>query len=256
MNSALISGASGGLGKEFAYLLAERGYDVILVARSQNKLKEIANDIKTKYNVKTDYIVMDLSKTDAAELLFNKIAEKGISVNVLINNAGFGKFGDFFKYNIDVYEKMILLNVLALTNLTYAFGNNMVKNGGGKILNISSTAAFQPLPRFAVYAATKAYVLSFSEALHYEFKRKGVTVTALCPGPTATNFGVVAGTHGTKMFNPVEMMDANKVARIGLDALFKGKPLEIAGSFNKLLSFLARYIPANLVIKIAAKVLK
>ncbi len=256
MNNALITGASSGIGKQFAYLLAEKGYNVILVARSEDKLKEVANGIRMKYTVKVIYIVMDLSEEGSARRLFNKVMEKGISVGILINNAGFGKFGDFFKYSSDIYERMILLNVLTLTNLTYLFGNNMAENGGGKILNVSSTAAFQPLPHFAVYAATKAYVLSLSEALHYEFMNKHVTVTALCPGPTATNFGVIAETRNTKMFNPSGTMDANEVARVGLDALFKGKSFEIAGRFNKFLAFFVRCLPSSLVIKIATKALK
>ncbi len=251
MSFALVTGASSGLGKEFTYLLAEKGYNVVLVARSEDKLLEIKKDIQDKYRVRAIVIAMDLSVMNSAELLLETIQKQKIFIDVLINNAGFGKFGNFLQYDAKTYEKMIFLNTVTVTSLVRLFGNGMVKKGKGKILNVSSTAAFQSLPHFSVYAATKSYVLSLSEAVHYEFRDSGVTVTVLCPGPTATNFGVTAGTRGTKMFNPGGMMDARVVAREGLKGLFKGDMVVVPGKFNKFLAFFAKHLPVKIVMFIA-----
>ncbi len=254
MSKALITGASSGIGKEFAFLLAEKGYDLVLVARSEEKLREIARKIEETFNVSVKIFVKDLSFESAAFELFEEL--KNEDVDILVNNAGFGKYGDFLKFDAETYRQMINLNVLTLTLLTRLFAEKMKEKGKGKILNVSSTAAFQPLSRFAVYAATKAYVLSLSEALHCEFRKFGITVTTLCPGPTKTNFGETAETHGTKMFNPTGLADPKFVASEGLKGLFSGKPLIITGRRNKILAFFARILPLSIVLKISSYFVK
>ncbi len=250
MNKALITGASSGIGKEFAFLLAEKGYDLFLVARNEEKLRRIAKEIEGRFGISVGVVRKDLSVENASFELFDELKRENI--DLLVNNAGFGKYGEFFKFSAETYMQMINLNVLTLTLLTRLFGEKMKENGGGKILNVSSTAAFQPLPRFAVYAATKAYVLSLSEALHYEFQKFGVTVTTLCPGPTKTNFGETAETHGTKMFNPTGLADPKFVAMEGLKGLFNGKSLVITGKQNKMLAFLAKALPFGMILKISS----
>ncbi len=256
MSFALISGASSGIGKEFAYLLAARGYNVVLVSRNGDKLNEVKADIESRFGVKAIVVPLDLSDIGAAEALFNRITDRGIKIEVLINNAGFGKYGDFLKYDSDVYEKMIVLNTITPTSLMLLFGRKMAENGKGWILNVSSTAAFQPLPYFAVYGATKSYVLKLSEALYEEFREKGVTVTALCPGPTKTNFGKTAETVGTKMFNPAGLADAKFVAEKGLKGLFNGKRVVVCGKFNNILAFLTKIMPDRIVLKISSRIMK
>jgi short-subunit dehydrogenase len=255
VKTALITGASSGLGKEFSYLLAEKGYNVLLVARTEDKLSKIAEDISAKYKINANYIVMDLAEINSAELLFTKVKEKSVDIDVLINNAGFGKFGNFLKYDLDIYKKMSILNSCTVMALIYLFGKEMAKRGKGNILNVSSTAAFQPIPLFAVYAATKSYVLSLSAALQKEFKEKGVTITTLCPGPTATNFGITAETRNTKIFNPGKVMDARFVAKEGLKGLFNGDLIIIPGRFNKFLAFLSRHFPVKFIMFVINKVL-
>ncbi len=254
MSKALITGASSGIGKEFAFLLGSRGYDLVLVSRNKEKLSLIAEEIEKSYGVSADIIKKDLSEQGSAFELYEAL--KGERIDILINNAGFGKYGEFLKFSPEDYLKMVNLNVLTVTLLTRLFGEDMAKTGRGKILNVSSTAAFQPLPHFAVYAATKAYVLTLSEALHCELKRKGVTVTTLCPGPTKTNFGKTAETHGTKMFNPAGLADPKVVAEQGLEALFEGKPLVITGAQNRVVAFLAKTLPFSVVLKISSYFVK
>ncbi len=254
MSKALITGASSGIGKEFAYILAEKGFDLFIVARSKDKLDKIASSLKETFNISVNVIVKDLSEEKSSFELFELL--KGEDIDIVINNAGFGKYGDFLNFDADTYRKMINLNILTLTILTRLFGEKMAKRKHGKILNVSSTAAFQPLPRFSVYAATKAYVLSLSEALHYEFAKYGVTVTVLCPGPTKTNFGETAETHGTKMFNPAGLANPRFVAEEGLKGLFNGKPLVITGKQNKILAFLAKALPFSAILKISSYFVK
>jgi short-subunit dehydrogenase len=254
--NALITGASSGIGKEIAYILAGRGYNLILVARSADKLRAVAHDIERRYKVKVFVLSVDLSESGAALYIFEEAMKRHLHIDVLVNNAGFGKFGNFFKFEIQTYEKMIELNVSTLTKLTHLFGKEMIRAGKGWILNVASTAAFQPLPNFAVYAATKSYVKSLSIALHYQLKNKGVVVTALCPGPTKTNFGAVAETHGTHMFNPGGLMDARKVAEAGIIAMFNGKPCVVPGIKNKILAFFAKVLPLSVVMNVVSKTVK
>ena len=254
--NALVTGASSGIGKEIACALAKMGFNVVLVARSVDMLKAVSEEIKNAYGTNCYIINADLSISGAAEDVFNRVKALGVQIDVLVNNAGFGKFGDFYKFSLDAYKKMIYLNVLTLTELTYLFGKEMVKNKRGWILNISSTAAFQPVPNFAVYAATKAYVKSFSNALYYQMREKGVVVSTLCPGPTKTNFGKTAETIGTHMFNPAGLMDPGTLSEIAIRGLFDRKVCVIPGFLNNILIFLAKIFPLSIVMYTANRIVK
>lgn len=246
MKTALITGASSGIGKELAYLMAQDKVNLILVARSIGKLQEIANEIKTNYNVDVEVVECDLSDPSAAKKLFDLVTNKGLSVDILVNNAGFGDLDKFSVEKLAKYESMLNLNILALTQLTALFGEKMKLQKTGHILNVASTAAFQPLPYFSVYAATKAYVLSFSEALHYELKNFGVNVSALCPGPTATNFAKAADIKTSAMFEENKGgMSAKKVAQIAYKKLKKRKMTIVTGFLNKLNAYLSPKMPAR-----------
>ena len=254
--NALVTGASSGIGKEISHILAKKGFNLVLVARSIEKLQVLSGEMKNTYGVNCYVIDADLSIYGTAKNIFNRVNSLGIHIDVLVNNAGFGKFGDFYKFDLDTYEKMIYLNISSLTVLTYLFGKEMIKNKKGWILNVSSTAAFQPIPNFAVYAATKVYVKSFSNALYYQMKNNGIIVSALCPGLTRTNFGKAAETVGTHMFNPAGLMDPEKVAEIAIDGLFKGKACIIPGFFNNVLAFFAKILPLSIVMSITDRVVK
>jgi short-subunit dehydrogenase len=239
--SALITGASGGIGEEFAKLFASTGYDVVLASRSEEKLKSLAASLAAAHSIRAEPLAIDLSSSGSAATVQSFLEAKGIVPDVLVNNAGFGTFGAFAENDLEAELAQIQLNVTTLTHLTKLLLPGMIRRGRGKILNVASTAAFQPGPFMAVYYATKAYVLSFSEALANELKGSGVTVTCLCPGGTRTGFMARA-----KMGNPEiwsrsrVMMEAAVVARRGYDGLMKGKRLVIPGLLNKLLAHSTR----------------
>ncbi|ENY8511825.1 short chain dehydrogenase family protein [Clostridioides difficile CD45] len=184
----LITGASSGIGEAFAYAYAKAGRNVLLVSRSEDKLKKLSKNLEEKYNVLTDVIAMDLSKEHSGKELYHAVEEKGLLVTVIINNAGFATKGLFTDTDYQQQHNEILLNVSALTEITYFFIQDMVKRGTGTIINIASAASFNPLPFSAVYAATKSYVLSFTESVSFEYKDKGIRVLAVCPGATDTHF--------------------------------------------------------------------
>ena len=242
--TALITGASSGIGMDFARLLSREGYELFLVARSEAKLRALASELG---NAKV--IVADLVSPDAPQRIFD--ASGG--VDVLINNAGFGLSGSFIETDLRKELEMIQVNIAALTHLTKLFLRPMVARKSGHILNIASTAAFQPGPLMAVYYATKAYVLSFSEAIADELRGAGVTVTALCPGPTATGFAEVAGMESSRLFNLSRPMSSEAVARYGLRAMQSGKRVAIPGIANKLLTQSIRVSPRRLVTTIVRK---
>src|SRR4028119_925016 len=197
MTTALITGASAGIGAAFAQELAARQTNLVLVARSEVKLQQLAQQLQEQYKIQVDVIVQDLTEPKAAKTVFDIVTEKGLTIDLLINNAGFGEYGDFAELNGEQQVKMIQLNILALVDLTHHFLPGMRQRRSGGIINMSSVAAFQPMPYFSVYAATKAFVLSFSEALWAENYRYGVHVLAVCPGPTETNFFQEAGFPAT-----------------------------------------------------------
>jgi len=247
MNTVLITGASGGIGKEFAYIFAKEKYNLILVARSKDKLDSLAKELKEKYKTEVNVFVSDLSNPESPQKLYEQIKNENITINVLINNAGFGDYGKFIDGDLQKYLWMINLNITALTELTGLFIKDMIQRNEGRILNVASTAAFQPMPNFAVYAATKSYVLNFTEALHYELRNTGIIVSALCPGPTTTGFKDAANIEDSKLFKS-GVMDAKTVAAIGFKQFMKNKMTIIPGVRNKILAFASNTSPSRKVL--------
>lgn len=247
--TVLITGASSGIGLEFATLFAKDGFHLVLNARNESRLQEIANELTTKYGVKITVAAKDLSIPESADELTSELASAGIEVDVLINNAGFAAYGSFNETSWKEEKDMIQVNITTLTALTKQLLPGMIKRNSGKILNVASTAAFQPGPLMAVYYATKAYVLSFSEAVNYELRNTDVSVTALCPGATATNFEKRANLESSRLFQS-GAMDARDVALEGYKALNEKKSLEIPGFKNKALANLVRFLPRKSVLKI------
>jgi len=245
---ALITGASAGLGVDFARQLSARGHRLVLVARRKDRLDALAAELGSARAV-----ALDLGEPGASEVLMADLADHGETVDLLINNAGFGLAGRFAALGGQRQRAMIDLNCGALTELAHAVLPAMIERKTGAILNVASTAAFQPGPGMAVYFATKAFVLSFSEALHEEAKGHGVTVTALCPGPTATEFGAVAGWTGHSL---VDRMTANSAAvvRAGLDALDRRQAVTIPGFINKLTAQGHRLLPRAALRRIAGSI--
>jgi uncharacterized protein len=254
---ALITGASSGIGLELAKLFARESHDLALVARSHDKLKDIANDLQKTFGVQVKYYTKDLSISSSPEEIFNALRSEGGNIDILVNNAGFGWRGEFAQMELTNALEMIQVNITVLTHLTRLFLPGMIERKRGKILNVASTAAFQPGPMMATYYASKAYVLSFSEALSEELQGTGVSVTALCPGPTATNFGQRAGFANEKLVGGLLSMDSHVVALEGYKGLMKGKPLVVTGWKNwlgtQLVRFMPRPIPARLVKKFQQK---
>ena len=244
--TALITGATSGLGYEFVQLLAKDGYDLIVVARNELQLLKIEEEFP---NLNVTPISKDLSKSGAVKEIIEELKDKELQVDVLINNAGFGLLGKFDELNGEQQIQMIQLNITALTELTHAILPQMKQRNSGKIMNVASTAAFQPGPMMAVYYATKAYVLSFSEALVEELAGTGVSVTTLCPGATKTNFGSVANVEKTKMFS--NAMNASTVATIGYQGMQQGKRVVITGNANKIGATAAKFLPRSAAAKIA-----
>jgi hypothetical protein len=241
--AALITGASTGIGREFARICAREGYDVILLARSQPRLESLASEIRQETGRVVHVMARDLSDRTGSRDVFDEIGKSGVEIDVLINNAGFGLVGRFWELADEPQMEMLRLNVEALTHLTRLFLPGFIQRQAGGILNVASTAAFQPGPLMSVYYASKAYVVSFSEAIHNEAREHGVTVTCLCPGPTRTEFDKRAGASATKLFRRGRAMDAAVVAQIGWNALKTRKPLVIAGRMNATMAFLTRFAP-------------
>jgi short-subunit dehydrogenase len=244
MPTALITGASGGIGLELARVFAENGYALVLIARSRDRLVEIAAELKP---TPVQVLAKDLALVGAAEGVFREVPK----VDVLVNNAGYGVYGPFLGNQLDEELGMMQLNMTALVALTKLYLPGMVASKSGKILNVASTAAFQPGPLMAIYYATKAFVLSFSEAIGNELEGTGVTVTALCPGPTATGFQARTKLENSRLFKRMKVMDARTVAEAGYRALMAGKPVVIPGMTNKLLALSVRASPRSMVTKIA-----
>jgi len=246
--TALITGASSGIGFELAQLFAQDRYNVVLVARDKLKLTQLADDLIRRYGITAKVIEKDLSKSSAPIEIFEELQRSFLSIDILVNNAGVGVYGLFEESNLKEQLDSLQLNIMTLTSLTHLFLPG-IKSRKGKILNVSSTAAFQPGPLMGCYFASKAYALFFSEAMANELRVSGVTVTALCPGPTQTNFQVRSGTQNIR--ESAIMMDAKKVALIGYKGLMKGKTVVVPGPMNKILVFLVRFFPRDLVTRIA-----
>ncbi len=224
---ALITGASSGIGKEFAHIHAEKGGDLVIVARSEGKLNELKDELEKKHGVSVHVIAKDIAQSGAAKEIYDEVTKQNIQVNYLINNAGFGGVGKFHERDIQDDLSMISLNVSALTALTHHFLQDFVRRNEGKILNVSSTASLLPGPLQAVYYATKAFVSSFSNALTEELKDTNITVSNLMPGATETDFGKVSGMDKTDLFT--NLTSARSVAEDGYTAMIKGKMDKISG---------------------------
>jgi len=253
MPAALITGASTGIGREFAYLCAHGGYDVVLTARSAPRLEELAANVRQRTGRQAFSIPMDLADPHSPRQLYEQASNLNVALEVLINNAGFGLVGNFWELDEDEQMQMLQLNMGALTHLTRLFLPGFIARRRGYILNVASTAAFQPGPLMSVYYATKAYVVSFSEAVHNEVHGYGVKVTCLCPGPTATEFDKRSGAFGTKLFKAGNTMTALSVAQIGWDALQAGQSLVVAGGLNGLMAFLTRFAPRQFAASMARR---
>lgn len=245
---ALVTGASSGLGVDFARQLSKRGHRLVLAARRKERLDELAGELGNARAV-----AIDLSKSDAAARLMGDLEVNGEVVDLLVNNAGFGLIGSFARLDPARLRQMIDLNVGTLTDLCRSVAPGMIERGSGGMLNVASTAAFQPGPRMAVYFATKAFVLSLTEALHEELKPHGIHVTCLCPGPTRTEFGDVAGFGGNGLFDKVAMTSP-AVVEAGLKGLESNKAVVIPGLVNKLTANSGRFAPRSVVRKIAGAI--
>jgi short-subunit dehydrogenase len=242
-STCLVTGASSGMGAEFARQLAARGYGVLLVARREDRLRELAAEIERDRGVRVEIEACDLIYATAVEALAAKVAEGNLNVEVLVNNAGFSTVGDLH-LNPDRQLGMIRVNCEAVVALTAAYAPAMAERGHGAVINVASTAAFQPMPAQAVYAATKAFVLSFTEAISAELKPAGVTVTALCPGPVATEFVEAAGfKKGMDELPSFIFSSAEEVARAGIEGAREGKRVVIPGVGNRLTANLGRFTP-------------
>ncbi|HZU86735.1 MAG TPA: SDR family oxidoreductase [Anaerolineaceae bacterium] len=242
---ALVTGASSGLGADFARELASRGASVILVARREDQLRAVAAEIEKDYGVSAQVIALDLASPDAPQVLYDLLHQQGIQVDVLVNNAGFGIYGDFASIPWEREKAMLELDILVLTHMTKLFLPDMLARKSGFILQVASIGAFQPSPTYATYSAAKAYVLSMGEAINYELRHSGVSLTVISPGVTATEFLKVAG-QSPSLYQRMMMMDSRKVARIGVDSMLRRRSSVVPGFFNSLAAFSTRLMPRRL----------
>ncbi len=251
-STVLVTGASSGIGEAFARNLANRGANLILSARSEDKLARLADELREEYRISVHVFPVDLILPEAPQQLLVNIKASGLSVDVLVNNAGFGKWAHFLGESLDTYDQMLSLNIDALVKLTYLFLPDMLARGKGGVINVASTAAFQPAPYIAVYSASKAFVLSFTEALAGEYRERGVRILALCPGYTDTNFNSIANVNA----EGVRFASPEAVAEAGLNAFVQGKSYLVHGGQNYLTSLLPRILSRARVIKIVANMFK
>ncbi|WP_128104102.1 SDR family oxidoreductase [Paenibacillus sp. DCT19] len=250
---ALITGASSGIGEVFAIDMASKGMNVVLVARSVSKLDNLAARIKRTYQVKAEVIVADLSQAEAPQQIYEECQRRGLQINMLINNAGFATHGLFEELDNMRQQEEIMLNVLAVTNMTHLFLPAMLQNRRGTVINVASTAAFQPDPYMAVYGATKAFVLSFTEALYEENRKRGVQFLALCPGSTDTSFFDIVGAEEAS----VGKRDTPQhVVQVAMKALKSGKSYAVPGSRNYWVAQFVRLIPRRQILQIAGNMLR
>ncbi len=250
MSTTLITGASGGIGYELAKLFARDHHNLVLVARSADKLAQIATELQA-YGVTVKTMTLDLATPLASKFLFDRLQSENIPIDILVNNAAFGAYGEFAQMPEEEILGQIHLNITALTELTRLFLPPMLQRRAGRIMNVSSTAAFQPGPLMAVYYATKAYVLSFSEAIANELRGSGVTMTCFCPGATHTGFAKRAGTENSRLFKQLGAMSAERVARDGYRALMQGRIVAISGAHNWLLAQSVPFAPRKMVTAIS-----
>lgn len=251
--TALITGASNGIGLELAKIFAAHKHDLVLVARSEDKMQKLATELKNQHGITVHILAKDLSEINSAKEIADYCGQNNLHIDYLVNNAGFGDFGMFAESDWNKQLQMLNLNITTLTYLTRLFLPAMIKKGSGKIMNLASTAAFQPGPLMSVYFASKAYVLSFSEALSNELEKTGVTVTVLCPGATASGFQKAASLENSKMVKDRKIPSSAEVAKYGYHAMMKGKVVAIHGFMNTLLATSIRFSPRGLIRKVVRK---
>jgi short-subunit dehydrogenase len=254
--TALLTGASGGIGYELAKLFAKDHYNLVLVARSSGKLTQFADELQRQFGISATAVALDLGVPSAPQALFDQLHREGVAVDILVNNAAFGASGEFAHIPLEESLGQIQLNVTALTALTRLFLAPMLSRKSGKIMNVASTAGFQAGPLMAVYYASKAYVISFSEAIANEVGGSGVTVTCFCPGATDTGFQKRAAIEDSPLFRKLRPMDAKTVAADGYRALMAGKTLAISGFRNWLVAESVRFAPRKVVTAISRKLVE
>ena len=250
MATALITGASNGIGLELAKVHASKGDNLVLVARNKSKLEVLKTELENQYKVKVYVIDKDLSASNSAKEVYDETTKQKIQIDYLINNAGFGDFGMFVETDWNKELQMINLNITTLTQFTKLYLQDMVKRRSGKIMNVASTAAFQSGPTMAVYYATKAYVLSFSEAVDNEVRDKGITITTLCPGATESGFQAAAAMEESKLVKGKKLPTSKEVAEYGYSSMMKGKTVAIHGMMNWLMANSVRFTPRAIVVKL------
>jgi short-subunit dehydrogenase len=254
MATALITGASNGIGLELAKIHASKGGDLVLVARNKTKLDELKSELEHQYKVRVYTIGKDLSTDNSAQEVYEETTMQKIQIDYLINNAGFGDFGMFIETDWKKELQMINLNIKTLTQFTKLYLQVMAKRSSGKIMNVASTAAFQSGPTMAVYYATKAYVLSFSEAINNEVSDKGITVTTLCPGATESGFQEAAAMEESALVKGRKLPTSKEVAEYGYASMMKGKTVAIHGMMNKIMANSVRFLPRSIVVKVTRKI--
>ena len=252
--SALITGASSGIGLELAKTFAREGFNLVLCARREDRLMHLKQELEENHSTHVHVFVADLSKPDAPDTLFQFCENQNIQIDVLINNAGIGDYGFFSESDWNKTANMIDLNVRSLTHLTHLFLPGMISRGTGKIMNVASTAAFQPGPLMSVYYATKHYVLAFSEALANEVAKHDITVTTLCPGPTQSEFQATANMEKSKLMDRFPVPSSAEVAQYGFNALKNGKRVAIYGVMNKIMAKIIKFFPRKWVTAIVRKI--
>ena len=255
MNYTLITGASGGIGYALAKEFAAHQHHLILVARSKDKLLNISNELREKFEIEVVVIAADLTKENAAQAIFNETVQRSLNVDILVNNAGFGDYAFFHDSDWAKQKQMIDLNIVVLADFTYLFGNEMKKRGYGRILNVASVAGLFSIPYFSTYCATKAFVVNFSQAINEELRGSGVSVTVLCPGPIRTGFEKASNLTYSKLFL-IGAYSAEKIAKCGYRSLMKGKTVQYGGFIVSLLNFISRILPRKIVTKMAKKAMK
>jgi hypothetical protein len=254
--SVLVTGASSGIGADLARLFAREGRQLVLVARSRERLETLSRELEEEHGIVARVLASDLASPGTAEAIHRELEAQGVLVDTLVNDAGFGMHGPFVELDAARQSQMVQVNAISLTEMCRLFAPGMVRRGHGRILNVASTAAFQPGPLMAVYCATKAYVLSFSEALANELRGAGVTVTCLCPGATETRFADAAGVSVARLFRAGAVMPSMAVAEAGHSALSRGADLEVPGFRNRLLAASVRLVPTRAAAGLARRFLE
>jgi short-subunit dehydrogenase len=252
MKTALVTGASTGIGKQFVYSLAEKGYDVVLVSRTKEKLDQIAIDVQNQFGVNTYVIPKDLSEEWAAQEVYNEVEAQNLFIDLLVNNAGAGTTGELLETSNERNHQQVMLNVNAVVNMTQLFLRKMVEKGSGEIINVASMASFQPIPYMSIYAATKAFILSFTEGLHEEYKEKGIHIMAVCPGNTETEFFNTA----PDSIKVGKMRSSKQVIETTFNAISKRKSVTIDGKRNFMTAQLPRLLPRKFISQVSASLMK